>query len=946
MAQTAKFIDITRTYLPINPNRFPPTQHGTSKEDFPEERVPVMAYEGRNFLPTAYGYKSYFGTTGKVEIDALAAKPDFVFVYQNTNFENILIALCDTGIWTKRASTTGAWVNSVPMTASTDPTLHFDWTFVVISQVLYVYRQNNPSFQKIVPDLTLGIIITSVVPNTLNMEGQMGIFRAGGRLGFWDSADSTSWSNQDDYSDFAPNILTLASTSKFIDINGRIVTIKGHGPGFIIYCTKSIIYIAPAVDSTFQWVPKVIFSNNGIVYPRMVVEDSPDTTHFAYTDTGIYRIEATKEENILTDFSDFLKAAQDPIYLNLIQGRYLFFEILDPEFLDAIAQFTTGQVEEITYNFPGVEQTLQEAVEDELLTGTNLCQTIHNVGEGLFDLPEEPEDKKDNTSFRARWTAYLSRHNIVDPDFPWTNVPVATIDPNAVEKNHSPDTGIANLVSSNTTDSTNKTTVEDTDAYIDGIWTMERFVAAQNAIWDIEEEALAAFITRLTSRTSSGSKTTNYLSDPALPATIIDRDHINTYVSQYSGRQFGFSKCEFWLTRYCIGAMELYRVQKNTFEKVYHTPVETMSLWRFHGHDWGATDSLYIYNTPQEALDAAYAEYVLVWGPSSRDPYEVDPSSVVNTPLGNPFSYANISNGGTLSVVAERTILSTSVPNWDIIETMNAYNEGVDVELAPTPDTGYCTLNGYDYTRDNDTIGHISVPSCSAEPEYPPDSEIRIAPLVYGDIDIAGDGSFCSIPFTPVTIPGTPDVVISWPSTSVTLPASSFLLQTGSIAPVYPTMHGAFVYDLKLKKWGLYKGLYKCLVNYSPINNALNGVIPYNVFSVLGGIFDIAGFIRLFDAYPEDSYMTYGKLGFYRQGKTSVEEVKFQFASISTGQITVDSSIEGRFTDPMLAVSQSFENVMEANLTGGYDGNWHNITIRGTYDISYIEYRAQPKGSR
>lgn len=387
--QRSKFIDLTRTFLPVDPNTFPNTLHGTDREDSPENRIPVMAYEGHNFLPTHYGYKSYFGTNSELEIDALTANVDYILMYQNTNFENILIALTDSGIWIKRAATTGAWTQLHTVVPDIDPNVHYEWTYVVISQVLYCYQQNKPNYQKIVSDIAAGVVLTNVVPNTLNMAAQMGIFRAGGRLGFWDSDDSISWSNQDNYADFVTAVLTLAGSQKFIDLNGRIVTIRGHGPGFMIYATKSILFVYPSSDATMQWAVNVIFSNNGIVYPRMCVADSPDTTHYAYTDSGLYKIENAKEEPIITEVTDTLAQHAGPIYLSFQEGRYLFLEIMDPDFLEGQVQFAEGTAEAITYVWPAAS-SLQGAVDEEILNGTNMCATIDAMSNGNYMTPPSP----------------------------------------------------------------------------------------------------------------------------------------------------------------------------------------------------------------------------------------------------------------------------------------------------------------------------------------------------------------------------------------------------------------------------------------------------------------------------------------------------------------------------------------------------------------------------
>ena len=69
-------------------------------------------------------------------------------------------------------------------------------------------------------------------------QDRWGIFRANGRLGFWDSANSVSWSSLFSFIDFTPSLETLAGFATFNDVLGRIVTIKASGSGFIIYSTK------------------------------------------------------------------------------------------------------------------------------------------------------------------------------------------------------------------------------------------------------------------------------------------------------------------------------------------------------------------------------------------------------------------------------------------------------------------------------------------------------------------------------------------------------------------------------------------------------------------------------------------------------------------------------------------------------------------------------------
>ena len=963
--QSAKFIDLTRTFLPIDPNSFPTSMHGTKGEDSPEERIPVQAYEGQNFIPTAQGYRSYFGTTAKVNIDALGAKADFVFVYQNTNFENILIALTETGIWIKKGSVVGAWTQIYAVTAPIAG-VHYDWSFVVIAQVLYCYQANQASYQKIVSDITAGVALTSVVPSFLNMAGQVGIFRAGGRLGFWDTSDSTAWSNQDDYQDFTPSLLTLAGNAKFIDINGRITTIVGHGPGFMIYCTKAIVYIYPSPEATYQWKPQVIYSTTGVTYPRQVVAAQPDTTHFAYLSNGLNKIENAKEEVIVTEVTDAMAAHKGPIYLSMYEGRYLCLEILDRDFFEGQVQFTKATTGEMAYYFPGTSLTISDAIAEETLNGTNFCATIEDMSNGKFAAqPATPGDKKAGTFYTPMYTAYLSNMGNKDvSNITWGNTPVATIDPLGVEANQCPNPININTTASLTTDGTLKTIVTGAAAYLDGKWTMQRFTQAQQAIWNLEQDNITAFINLVEARTKTVAGTPTYYSvDGAIPpnsAFTTVKTLINTYATKFTEGQFGFSKCEFWLTRYCIGARNIYRNKRNWFS--YQRVLPTYGNWGVTYADGSGYFPFTGWIYPTRAAAQAFLDANMLGAPGNpsgflgswtvsgyNDP--LAPDYYVYGDLVATYRCYKITATGAL-VYVSGTVQKQSVAAAYLTRTDNmvATNIGEDVAFGPIPDTGYCTLTGWKYTKTDNTEGTIAAAGCAEPAAYPPSSTARIAPLVFTDPKVSGDGSFCSVPFAPVTIPGLPSLAIEWPSETVTLPATSFLLQNGSIAPIYPTFEGALVYDLQLKKWGKYKGQYKVLVNYSPLNNAVNGGIPYANFGILGGIVDLSGYVRLFDYYPDYSYITYGKVGYYRLGNTTVEEVHADFSTPSTGFLIVDTSVEGRFIDPALSKSVTYADAASVELTGANPGSWMNITIGsvtgGTWNINYLEFRGFQQGRR
>lgn len=347
--QQTKFIDVTRSFVPMDPNAFPDGMHVVDIKE--EQRVPVMAYAGHNFLPTAYGYRSFFGTEDVLAVDPLEERVDHILLFQNELKNNILIALCDSGIWYKSGSVSGAWTQAIVLDDHRDtPTVHYPWSYTILDDELFCYRANNPTYYRIGSlAVAPGVTIATVAPTFLNMAAQIGIFRAGNRLGFWDSDDSIGWSSLDDFQEFTPDLETLAGNSKFPLLIGKIVTVRSHGDGFIIYATKSIVYVANKSESLFLWDPTRIMQGTGIAYPEEIIEAMPDIVHFAYTSIGLYKIENATAELIIPEITDFFKLSGRPKYLKLIEGRYLCFEIIDANYASGFPQVTDVTIPALSF---------------------------------------------------------------------------------------------------------------------------------------------------------------------------------------------------------------------------------------------------------------------------------------------------------------------------------------------------------------------------------------------------------------------------------------------------------------------------------------------------------------------------------------------------------------------------------------------------------------------
>ena len=218
--QKPQIIDITKSFEVMDPNTFVESMVSTEREDGEEKVISVVAYEGYNFLATPYGYKSFFGTNSRLGTATLPNRTQFVVPIENSDGKIYFIALHEAGISYQDTSIGSVW-NSI-WTLAFDHEVFREWTYCFIESDLYCYAAGKNKVLKITPAAAL----TEISPSFLNMAGQLGIFRASNRLGFWDSAGSVSWSSSLDFSDFVPSIENMAGNRIFSDVIGNIVAIK------------------------------------------------------------------------------------------------------------------------------------------------------------------------------------------------------------------------------------------------------------------------------------------------------------------------------------------------------------------------------------------------------------------------------------------------------------------------------------------------------------------------------------------------------------------------------------------------------------------------------------------------------------------------------------------------------------------------------------------------
>jgi hypothetical protein len=435
MAQKSQVIDLTKSYIPGDPNTVMENLVSTQREDGEEKTLPIVPYEGYNFLPTSYGYRSYFGTNARLQVEALASRAQYILTWQTSDYKSWLVALCEDGIWVVDATIAdAAWVQSV--VHSFDADVFESWSYCVIENKLFCYKQGGAEYytsKELVAVDTLsgswsggsatvntatahglttgntvviagvvpagyngtyvvtvtdadtftytvadpgGVITTqgtvtnsdfildfdSATPSFLNMDGQMGIFKAGTRLGFWDSANSIAWSSNFEFDNFTPSIETTAGNATFSGITGRIVTIKSNGDGYVIYATRSIVGVKPSLDSTIVWDAATIFTDAGVSHVGSVTTGANDSEHYAYTTSGIavigkYNALEGKYANdfVMPEIFDFLREMRDPVHLQCIHGRFLMFMLTDPAYIYGQVSHVNYQIDprQVSVRFPG-----------------------------------------------------------------------------------------------------------------------------------------------------------------------------------------------------------------------------------------------------------------------------------------------------------------------------------------------------------------------------------------------------------------------------------------------------------------------------------------------------------------------------------------------------------------------------------------------------------------
>lgn len=1096
MPQNAKRIDVTKSFFVTDPNSVMENLGYTGREDDPLDPPPIIAYEGYNFIPTSYGYRSYFGANSQLDIELLDQTLhlcDKTIIFQLANYANIIIALCDDGIWyTESTSVQGAlWIQGVAMTAPASPTIK-EWTFCMIKNVLYLYRQGEASYHKIsYTDYTptaggVTLTFTSVVPTFLTMAGQIGIFRANSSLGFWDSANSIAWSNPLDLQDFTPSLVTMAGNAIFNGILGRIVTVKSQGDNFIVYTTKGIVGVRYISSTTMIWEATTITDTAGIRTSKEVTNSITEMEHYAYTNTGIKKIgsynalsKVHQFEDIIPEIYDFMRESDvgvapiirslkrgvhavpridiippDPvptgdgnhIYLDFLNGRYLFICCTNNRIINGLVSTALQVVRSLHLNilvnglnWPGLilpqdiiivdpfdgpspmplyiedKRAIDPDYDDDMYLvwrptgkGTFANQVtpmndyvVNNVGEHV----PNPNNKVDDTigaiNVDAKNLNLNQYFHLVTPTYPdhmddlgyrgYGSIAAGTAWLGVM------DTTLLAYANAQEQEWANLTLIQNANKAIfdgvvpspveEGALTGIRFRTDDTGIFPEITAAMNAFINGkfegilYDNVNAYGSALTWTEEVLDLPTALNSINSGNTF----SG--VGTNAAIYTLTKTLKTALRIKRITTiGTIRPIIKRQRFVVTIPGPSGLLLGAgylpapvtldidkprtsnTDNAFqtlIRELNTLLIDScSYPETISFGGLKCRNPQLVPIAHPTDpTVLQRYKVYRDMYDSNDDLVLAGAlfgTVDKIIDPSWIVPGEpgMNLADGSLVSTTGLLPSGGFalglyytCNYNSYDFqyviggdsvtSMWNGDLADIDVPltmnayqsnvtwylegTDPGEPDYMTNDPQAGYDLFLNNIPNPGQISAGSV-LTPVDF-------------GYTYPGATFLMQDGIPAPYYPTYVGALVLDTALKKWGKMKASFKTLLDYSPFNSASGDVVPYSNLGVDMGILAEDGYIYNMDAKPLDSYMKYGKIGYFRKGYTYLEEVKVHFRLPSTGNITLSGSLSGVTLDKELEAVHPFTDVLNMTCYGHIAAKWHTIEISGNYDIQYMEYR-------
>lgn len=805
----------------------------------------------------------------------------------------------------------------------------------------------------------------------LNMAGQQGIFKANTRLGFWDSANSVAWGDLYDKFDLTPAVRTRAGNGMFSDVIGRIVQILPQGTGFVIYSTKNIVGVRFTNDVATPWATSVVNDMAGVAYSRSVVCGATENEQYAYTTLGLMAIgkynpltQKSEAQPILPEFFDLLKESKNPIYLDYINGRYLFICTMDTQYITSTAQFNQSSVpaksivvlqnggNAVNIDIAGItvggdNGATLPTISPSTVVGTYLiwrgtAQAMNSarttdISPFLMDafnipIPNTPPFDTTSVVLPAAIDVLTQGSRIVD--IVPTPIQVESAwqypGPNKV------DYTVYGVIDNTARNLLNLQIAE---------WntfnqTLGNTVAALNNTLRVQPTVLVGDF-HLTIQLAIDAITTLANADAPLHGGVVTGAG-SSIVHMTFTENLGSIRGPITNTQESISGVGTYNASvslvgnspnsydvNRVVDRVY-TINDAFKLFYFCTGSGGLVD--HVIYPPLPRLQYRAGSYY----PNVRympDFASVLPAVIAEFPTAVPFAVFDGTQGQLLHPTAAflegnaiRVVCIGDGINLfsGISETPYEIHYTITIDSLNAP-----VFQSVHYDKISLNTKVVAVPKVStfAMKQTCLDWALSTTPALDTPASIR-------IPPIGINLPNSLPPNANW-----TYPGANFLLQDGSIAPIYPIMQGAWVLDTGLKKWGKMAVPFNHLINFSPVNNA-SSAVPYTNFNMDLAILNPVNDVVLMGNRPVDSWIRYGKIGMARLGFTHMHEVKTQMRYASNYDITVESSLDGRALDPIRASTDKLYNSSGGVTFLDQAGRWHTVKISGQYDLTYLEIRS------
>ena len=258
-----------------------------------------QAYYMHNCMPTAQGFQSIAYTkvlSGPVvmpvtDMDTMIPIKDPAehkgYLGISKTGRAFIIKSGDGG-WTEVTSQIAGWAGGQVSFAYANGFTYVDFKLFGVYKVDVVTRTLNP------------VTLTGLTGSLIH-----GVVASSNYLLAWD-ATTIYWSSASNPEDFTPSLTTGAGSGTPQDINGTIIAVLQTASGFAAYTTTNIVIASYSGNVRYPWIFRQAPNSGGIASIEHVTTDADGGSNYAWTSSGILKIQPQGCTPVFPEATDFL----------------------------------------------------------------------------------------------------------------------------------------------------------------------------------------------------------------------------------------------------------------------------------------------------------------------------------------------------------------------------------------------------------------------------------------------------------------------------------------------------------------------------------------------------------------------------------------------------------------------------------------------------------------